>query len=687
MNTDCQNRFLKESPTQSDFHAILRERFGFDAFRSGQLDALNALFSSRRLLCIQPTGRGKSLLYQLPACLLDGIVLVISPLLALMRDQARQLKERFQIPAGSINSDQTLEENEAVLQAASNGGVRILFLSPEQLDHVDRFQFFLSLPLSLVVIDEAHCVSSWGHDFRPAFRQILQFVKAAEAKNRDIYVLGLTATAGPRVEEDICKQLFSAEHPGKVLRESMDRPNIALSVLPAHGMASKLTLLEEIVKSETSALIYCATRENAELVAEFLRSRGVGAVAYHAGMEPEEKRRIQEAFMRNEFQAIVATNALGMGIDKPDIRLILHFDIPGSITAYYQEVGRAGRDGLDARGILCFDSKDREIQEYFIHSAVPDEEDFNKVLEAAGGIGLVAIKQKTGLHPTRVNVILAELVEQQFLIKKSVDRKQVYCRVEKEGKPNLDSYEQQREVKLRELHAMLRYASDSEGCRMGILRKALGDSKAECCGRCDLCRPNANLLQACDAAAIDAWLAARPLSIAGSRTVALSDGISLLDGKLRLPLFCRFMRERQESLEIDPELMLLLQKHLLPLKIRAFVPLPSKTWKGRERVARAIAEKLGVPCYPDLLVWKRAPDKRQGELFNNDQRKVNVEQAMQVEGKIPQGPLLLFDDYTGSGATLREAARAIRIAAGRDVVLIPCTIAVVKWRLGKSGFI
>lgn len=676
-----------QSTRQSVMHSVLRERFGFDAFRPGQLEALDVLFTSGRLLSIQPTGRGKSLLYQLPACLLGGIVIVISPLLALMRDQARQLKERFNIPAASVNSDQTPDENGAALQAAAKGEIKILFLSPEQLDHVDRFAFFLSLPVSLIVIDEAHCISSWGHDFRPAFRQILPFVKAVEAKNEELFVLGLTATAGARVEEDICKQLFSDKRPGRSLRESMDRPNIALSALSAQGMALKLSLLEEIVKAQTGALIYCATRENTELVAEFLQSRAVHAIAYHAGREPEEKRRLQEAFMRNEFQAIAATNALGMGIDKPDIRLIVHFDIPGSITAYYQEVGRAGRDGLAARGILLFDPSDRDVQEYFIHSAVPDEGDFNKVLEAAEGIGLIAIKQKTGLHPTRVNVVLAELSEQQFIVKKSIERKQVYCRTEKAGKPNLGSYEQQREVKLRELHAMLRFAADAPGCRMQILRKALGDTLAELCGRCDLCRSVPKSVQERDLGSINAWLSERPVSIAGSRTAGLSDGISLFDARLRSPLFCRFMRSRQESLEVDPELLNLLEKHLRQMKIGAIVPLPSRTWKGRVEFAKALGRRLNVFCDPDLLIWKAAPAKRQGELLNNDQRRANVQETMQVMGVLPPGPLLLFDDYTGSGATLREAARAIREKGRPEPGLIPCTIAAVKWRLGKSGFV
>ena len=187
------------------FLTLLLQNFGFSAFRQGQLEAIKALLENNRLLCIQPTGHGKSLLYQFPSCLLPGITLVISPLLALMRDQIEQLTHRFKIPAASLNSDQTEEENAQARAMAATGKIKVLFVSPEQLDHIDRFDFLLNLPISLVVIDEAHCISTWGHDFRPSYRQILHFIQAVEKINPAIKILGLTATADDRVEKDIGK--------------------------------------------------------------------------------------------------------------------------------------------------------------------------------------------------------------------------------------------------------------------------------------------------------------------------------------------------------------------------------------------------------------------------------------------------------------------------------------------------
>lgn len=671
------------------FHAVLRQRFGFDDFRPGQLEALEKLFETSRLLCIQPTGHGKSLLYQLPACILPGIVLVISPLLALMRDQVDQLGKRFGISAGSINSDQSEEENTLVRTAAMAGELRLLFLSPEQLDQLDRFELLLTLPLSLIVIDEAHCVSTWGHDFRPAYRQILQLVKAAEQKMPDLKILGLTATAADPVEKDILKQLFSTERPGSVLRESMDRPNLSLSVIPARGSASKLLLAEQIVTaSDGVGLIYCATRENTETVARYLQKKGINAIAYHAGLDSEEKKRIQQAFIADDFTVIAATNALGMGIDKPNIRYVLHFDIPGSITAYYQEVGRAGRDGLSARGILLYDIQDRHVQEYFIHSAVPDSEDFDKVLELSDSPTLAVIKQTTGLHPTRVNVVVAELVEQGFFAKERLKGKQVYRKTDKEGKPDLSSYDAQRKVKLRELNHMLQYAKEPHGCRMSFLRKALGDNSAPACGHCDLCRPsNAPQLIQSDIDSTDRWLLENPIPIPAARIVGLSEGISLLDSKQRSPLFVRFMKTRQEALGADPELLEILRPHLKKGFFKAIVPLPSTTWKGRDALAKAIGDFLEVPVFTDLLIWKEPHEQRQGTLLNNDQRKLNVHKKMEAAETPPEGPILLLDDYTGSGATLKEAARALRTAGGKELILIPLAIATVKWRLGQIGFI
>jgi ATP-dependent DNA helicase RecQ len=283
-------------------------------------------------------------------------------------------------------------------------------------------------------------------------------------------------------------------------------------------------------------------------------------------------------------------------------------------------------------------------------------------------------------------VVIAELVEQGFLIKESVDKKQVYRKTGQEGKPDLGNYEAQRQVKLRELHTMIRYASMDSGCRMSLLRKSLGDEGAAPCGRCDLCSPIEKPVVK-EKHTIDAWLAEKPVTIPASRMFGLEEGVSLLDSKLRAPVFVRFMQGRQEGADLDPELLELLQKHLKKEGIRAVVPLPSITWKGREATAKAVADWLGVPLHLDLLSWKTAPVERQGALMNNDQRKANVQATMETAEAVPEGPLLLLDDYIGSGSTLREAARALRESGGRKIKLIPFTIASVKWRLGKTGFI
>ncbi|HEV8052934.1 MAG TPA: ATP-dependent DNA helicase RecQ [Parachlamydiaceae bacterium] len=470
----------------------LRKTFGLSHFRKGQLEAITTLMTQGRALCILPTGYGKSLLYQLPASLLPGITIVISPLLALMRDQIDHLKRRFGIPALAINSDQSDEENAHARQEAYNGKIKILFIAPEQLDHVDRFDFLLQLNVKLVVVDEAHCISTWGHDFRPSYRQIIHFLHAVDKKSQDIKILGLTATANKRVEDDIRKQLFFNAQEGLVLRQAMDRPNISLSVIRMKGIVKKLAACEELLnRLEGCGLIYCATRENTEMVAEYLQEQGLDVASYHAGYAVEEKKELQQEFIHDQYKALVATNALGMGIDKGNLRFIIHFDFPGSITAYYQEVGRCGRDGQPAQGIMLFDPSDGTIHNYFIDSALPSENDFQQILETVANseipLGQLALKTLTGLHQTRLRIVIAELMEQVFLEKFSLHGKQVYRRLPRAGKPDLSRYEIQQTVKRHELKQIIKYGELADQCRMDMLRNALGDELTQPCGHCDCC--------------------------------------------------------------------------------------------------------------------------------------------------------------------------------------------------------
>lgn len=512
--------------------------------------------------------------------------------------------------------------------------------------------------------------------------------------------MGLTATANQRVEEDIRRQLTLWNRPVAVLRDTMDRPNIQLSVLKRKGLSEKLATCEMLLSAhEGCGLIYCATRENVELVAEYLLSKNMHVAAYHAGFEAEDKQRLQDEFLTDRYKALVATNALGMGIDKGNLRFVIHFDVPGSITAYYQEVGRVGRDGLLAYGYLLFDPADRRIAEYFIESATPTSENFTHVLEAMASAGqslhLAAIKRMTGLHPTRVTIILAELLEQGYIFKSSNKGTQVYSRLEKQEMPNLSRYAIQQQVKKEELQHMLYYGNQTESCRMAFLRRQLGDILASPCGHCDICRPGKIVWQTQTNVTIDMWLQDRPWPIAPMALHKVSLGRSALDSRVRVPLFVSFMKERAvaESIQdIDPCLLHLLLKHLKDLmqnkKIEGLVPLPSRTWKAQESMFEYLCSQCSLPALRKALYWQEVPERRQGELCNNDQRHHNVHKKMKVAEHvpIPSGTLILFDDYIGSGNTMKEAARALRVVCSKEYELIPFTVASIKWHLGKPGF-
>lgn len=686
----------------NQLQSILENTFGFKAFRPGQREAITALLTRGKVLCIQPTGHGKSLLYQLPSCLLGGTTVVISPLLALMRDQIGHLNTRFKISAASINSDQSEDENSEARQRVSQGKVQVLFVAPEQLDHVDRFDFLLGLDIKLIVVDEAHCISTWGHDFRPSYRQIINFVKALHGKNPAIKILGLTATADKRVESDIVNQLAFSRQEISVMRETMNRPNIQLTAVKCQGIPYKLALCEELlVKLNGCGLTYCATRENCELVAEYLQEKGLPIKAYHAGFEQSDKRILQQEFVADKYKALVATNALGMGIDKGNLRFIIHFDIPGSITAYYQEVGRCGRDGQIAQGILLFDQGDRKIQEYFIESGQPKPEDFTLVLHCVKNAptppNLQTIKRLTGLHPTRVTIVVAELLEQKFLEKFSYNGLQVYQVTANSGVPNLTRYTTQYAVKMRELKNMLDYGGLAGGCRMTLLRSALGDSEVEPCRHCDNCLGKSSVLPIPENKIAEAarWLEGRTTPIAPIATTNVSAGISVLNGVIRTPSFVNFMKQRAgglpDSLGMDDEFLELLKRRLRSFvghrKIAGIVPIPSRTWSAQDKVAAYLAASIGVPVI-DLLSWSEAPPNRQGELFNNDQRHFNVHKRMRANPQIPipAGCLILLDDYIGSGNTIKECARAIRANKTFPGEILPFTIAAIKWHLGKPGF-
>jgi ATP-dependent DNA helicase RecQ len=343
---------------------ILKTHFGFDQFRPLQEEIIGCVMAPRDAFVLMPTGAGKSLCFQLPALKLPGVTLVISPLIALMKDQVDALKADG-IPAEFINSTLTRAEIDRIQTAALRGTIKILYAAPERLT-MSEFQHFLEkINVSLIAIDESHCISEWGHDFRPDYRNL----KLLRTLFPAVPVMALTATATRKVREDIICQLSLQK--AKIFTSSFNRPNLAYAVLPKKNSYDHLIDIFRSHRNE-AAIVYCFSRKNTEHLAADLRQEGFKALPYHAGLESEARRTNQEKFIRDEAQIIVATIAFGMGIDKPDVRLVIHYHLPKSIEGYYQETGRAGRDGLPSRCLLFYSPADAIKQQYFIRQ-IEDE--------------------------------------------------------------------------------------------------------------------------------------------------------------------------------------------------------------------------------------------------------------------------------------------------------------------------
>jgi ATP-dependent DNA helicase RecQ len=342
--------------------------FGFHEFRPGQEEILGAIFSGEDTLVVMPTGGGKSLCYQLPTLVLPGICLVISPLIALMKDQVDSLRV-LDLPAISVHSLMSLGEQRDALEKISAGAYKIIYASPERLRNGPFLNALSKHPVSLVAVDEAHCISEWGHDFRPDYLRISQ---ALEELGRP-QTIALTATATGRVREDIIRQL-RLRSPRQFIT-GFDRKNLFFEVARVNHAEEKNSLSAgRLADLQGGAIVYTGTRKSVEALVGYLNRGGIKAVGYHAGMEEEDRIRIQDVFLEGEANLIVATNAFGMGIDRSDIRMIIHYQIPGTLEAYYQECGRAGRDGHPSVCLLLFSPTDRGLQEFFIEASYPPRE-------------------------------------------------------------------------------------------------------------------------------------------------------------------------------------------------------------------------------------------------------------------------------------------------------------------------
>jgi len=460
-------------------HAALQHYFKYPAFRPGQEEALNHVLAGRDALVVMPTGSGKSLIYQLAGLLLPGSTVVFSPLVSLMKDQVDSMVRR-DIPATFINSSLDLAEQNRRLRDYAAGKYKIVLVAPERLRSANFQAAIASNPISLMVIDEAHCLSQWGHDFRPDYLRIAD----ARREWKPAVTLALTATATPRAQGDIVDLLGLQDATQLIL--GFNRPNLTLEVIPTPDQATRLQRLRDLLKTvegeeKNGGIIYTTTRKDAEEVAAFVRDRcGLQAQHYHAALDPVTRARVQDLFLAGDLPIVVATNAFGMGIDRPDVRFVIHYGMPGSLEAYYQEAGRGGRDGLPARATLLYSSRDAMLHEHFIENESPEYADLTKVhaLQTQDNeISSEVIAQRTGLKEGKARVA-AELIALS---------KQQGNFAEGGLRALANQMEGRRQHKRMLLRKMVEYAQ-TEGCRRRLMLDYFGDTGPAdapvCCDNC-----------------------------------------------------------------------------------------------------------------------------------------------------------------------------------------------------------
>ncbi len=661
-------------------------------FRDGQLEAIRDVVVDRaRVLCVQRTGWGKSAVYFVATSLLRedaaGPTLIVSPLLALMRNQIAAA-QRLGLRAHTVNSTNR-DEWDAVSAALGRDEIDLLLISPERLNN-PRFRSEMlprfAAAVGLLVIDEAHCISDWGHDFRPDYRRVRDILTALPPR---VAVLGTTATANDRVVADVTEQLAAqadpAHPPLRTYRGPLARTSLRMEVVVLPRPAERLAwLAEHLPELPGSGIVYTLTRRDAEQVAQFLSARGISAVAYSGDQETEHRITSEDRLLANQVKAIVATSALGMGYDKPDLGFVVHYQAPGSVVAYYQQVGRAGRAVDHADVVLLRGGEDRRIQDFFIEQSFPSRERVAAVLEElrmarAEGRSTQELMAVVNLGRARLEAML-KILDVEGAVRR--DGTRWLIAEDSDWSYDADRYGRVTALRRTEQRAMERFGADGR-CLMRTLQEELDDPQPRDCGRCAVCTaprfaapPDAGLVELAGrhlrSAPIELEVKKMAPNAAGQMRKIAEDvrpepGWALArfgDGGW-WPAVERSLRDGA----VDAELVAGLAEMVRTAGVApAWVtPVPSvRRGDLLERLAAALARELGVPAVSLLArVAERPP---QSEMANAFQQAANVRGAFRVVAPPPAGGGLLLDDRRSSGWTLAMTGGQLRMAGAERVV-------------------
>jgi len=648
----------------------LKNTFGFDQFYDEQWKTIDLLFKGARVLLIEKTGFGKSLCFQFPATQFPGLTVIFSPLIALMRDQVKGLNKKG-IKAKFINSEQTPEENSQTIQEAISGKLKILYIAPERQENQEWIEATRRMNLSMIVIDEAHTISVWGHDFRPAFRRIINLVKLLP---QNLPVLATTATATKRVQEDIEKQISGNI---QTIRGELIRENFRLYVIKVNSEDDKLLwLAENLPVLEGNGIIYTGTRVNTEIYSRWFEFLNIKTTEYNAGLDSDSRKEIENGLMNNKWKAVISTNALGMGIDKSDIRFIVHTQIPASPIHYYQEIGRAGRDGKPTTLILFYNSTNDEkrieedviLPQAFIDGGRPGIKNYNKVINVLKQeqLGERQIVKATNLKQTQVRVIKADLIEQGIIKEVIYGRSKKYEYQFNAPELNTKAFDELREQKLRELGAMLEYVNIKTS-RMKFLCDYLGDNSHTHYQNCDNTSLKPYILNSQEQTKLK-MLEFResyfPELIVESTHTNIVNGVASSYYGVS-SVGAALHRSKYENGGDFPDFLLRLALKAFRKKYGhekfdfiVYVP-PTESGDLVKNFAEKLSQVLKVPVSHKMIkTGATQPQKvfRNGYLKkDNVAQKFSYSEPVEIAGK----SVILFDDIFDSGATIKEIGNVL----------------------------